>query len=158
MSVCLPLSLSLFPSLSLSLRYLLYQLTVILCVCLFVSMPPCVWEQGQICAGRSEVGFVAKCFNQLMGRAACLVGAGHSCCVKRALTEDLVASQTCLIWLVFALLNGYPFWALFVKKTSLLYLISNHISQMCRFLSQFHINHMCLPLLLSDSVPQLKVM
>lgn len=57
---------------SVSLSDIYYISWLSYCMCLFVSMPPCVWDQGQICAWGTAVGFVAKCFNQLMDRVACL--------------------------------------------------------------------------------------
>lgn len=70
------------------------------------------------------------------------VGVGHSCCVKRALTEHRVASKICFIWLVFALLKGIHFGhSSFLKKKS--FYISFHIFHMGHFLSRFHHSHMC---------------
>lgn len=130
--VCLFASLTSSVSLSLSPcpRYLLYQLTVILCVSV-VSMPPCVWEQGQICASRSEVSFVAMCFNQLMDRAACL-------CWWRPQLPCWTCSHrrsSCQLDLFYlpgiCITKGYPFWGTVLLKKKKNLFISHFTSSIC---------------------------
>ena len=142
LSVYLCLLLSLFNMsvsvclfLSLSPRYQLYQLTVMLCVCVCVCVCVCLLacllvcvsererEQGQTCACRSEVVFVAKCFNQLLHRAACLMvgGGGHSCRVKRCSRRRSRSPAELVLYLAgIYITKGYLFWTLFC-----LYLISH---------------------------------